>query len=131
MSGRYDKPRTLVATATYNERENIPVLLKRIHGLGEDLEVLVVDDDSPDGTGRLLDELTAADGRLHVVHRPAKLGLGSAHQLAFLYAIRHGFDRLVTMDADLSHTPDNIPQLLDALEDADMVIGSRYIKGGT
>lgn len=131
MSGRYDNPRTLVATATYNERENIPVLLERIHGLGEDLEVLVVDDDSPDGTGRLLDELTAADGRLHVVHRPAKLGLGSAHQLAFLYAIRHGFDRLVTMDADMSHTPDNIPQLLAALEGADMVIGSRYIKGGT
>ncbi|HJN22436.1 MAG TPA: glycosyltransferase [Rhodospirillales bacterium] len=131
MSGRYDNPRTLVATATYNERENIPILLERIHGLEGDLEALVVDDNSPDGTGRFLEELSAADGRLHVVHRPAKMGLGSAHQLAFLYAIHHGFDRLVTMDADMSHSPDNIPQLLKALEDADVVIGSRYTEGGT
>jgi len=130
MKSRFGNPRALIATATYNERDNVDPLLQSIFKLGGEFEALVIDDASPDGTGVHLKHLAATEPRLHVVRRPSKLGLGSAHQLAFQYAIRRGFDRLVTMDADLSHDPADIPRLLDALEGADMVIGSRYVKGG-
>lgn len=130
MKSRFGNPRTLVATATYNERGNIDSLLQSILELDGGFEALVIDDASPDGTGVHLDRLAANEPRLHAVRRPSKLGLGTAHQLAFLYAIHGGYDRLVTMDADLSHDPGDIPRLLDALESADMVIGSRYMKGG-
>ncbi|MBT5109342.1 MAG: glycosyltransferase [Rhodospirillaceae bacterium] len=131
MPSRFQNMRTLVATATYNERDNIELLLSDIFALDDQIEALVIDDASPDGTGALLDQLAASEPRLHVVHRHAKLGLGSAHQLAFAYAIQHDFGRLITMDADISHNPSSIPALLKALEDADMVIGSRYVKGGS
>ncbi len=124
--------RTLVFTATYNELSNIDILLERIFAASPDVDVLIVDDNSPDGTGRHLDQMAAADPRLHVVHRPGKLGLGTAHQLGMLYAVQHGFDRLVTMDADLSHDPAEIPALLARLDEGfDFVIGSRYAPGGS
>lgn len=131
MPSRFQNSRTLIATATYNERDNIALLLADIFSIDDQIEALVIDDASPDGTGAFLDQLAAKEPRLRVVHRHAKLGLGSAHQLAFAYAIQHDFGRLITMDADLSHDPASIPALLGALEDADMVIGSRYVKGGS
>jgi dolichol-phosphate mannosyltransferase len=91
---------------------------------------MVVDDNSPDGTGKRLDEIAADNPKLKIIHRPSKLGIGSAHQLCLMYAIHHGYDRLVTMDADMSHDPADIPRLLEKLETADFVIGSRYAKGG-
>ena len=120
----------LVFVATYNELENVEPLLADIWAAVPDAHVLVVDDHSPDGTGALLDRLSAADARLHVVHRPAKLGLGTAHHLGMLFAMRHGYDTLVTMDADRSHDPADIPRLVASLADADFVIGSRYMPGG-
>lgn len=125
------KLRTLVFTATYNERGNVETLLDQVFGLDPAFEMLFVDDNSPDGTSDLLNKLAADNPRLHVIVRPAKLGIGSAHRLAFDYAIHHGFDRLVTMDADLSHNPAEIPDLLAGLEKADLVIGSRYTEGGS
>jgi|GEM_PF-34415 len=124
--------RTLVFTATYNERSNVDILLEKIFSAGPNYEVLVVDDNSADQTGEHLDQLATADPRIHVVHRPAKLGLGTAHQLGMLYAVQRGYDRLVTMDADLSHDPASIPALLARLDEgADLVIGSRYAPGGS
>lgn len=130
MDNRYKNPRTLVFTATYNERDNIGLLVDHVLSMGGHYDVMVVDDNSPDRTGDLLDELASKHDRLSVVHRPTKLGLGTAHQLAFLFAIQHGYDRLVTMDADFSHDPEDIPRLLEGLEQADFVIGSRYAEGG-
>jgi dolichol-phosphate mannosyltransferase len=123
--------RALVFTATYNERDNIEELVRRVLALPMACDLLVVDDNSPDGTGTLLDELARAEPRLKVVHRPYKLGLGSAHMLAMAWAVRRGYDALVTMDADFSHDPAAIPQLLQALGQADFAIGSRYMKGGS
>lgn len=123
--------RLLVFTATYNERHNIGVLLKGIWDAAPHAHVLVVDDNSPDGTGALLDEIARSETRLTVIHRPSKLGLGTAHHLAMLFALRRSFDTLVTMDADLSHDPQDIPRLTASLANADFVIGSRYAKGGS
>jgi dolichol-phosphate mannosyltransferase len=94
-------------------------------------DVLVVDDDSPDGTGKLLDEIRAREPRLHVIHRPGKNGLGSAHKLGMRYALEHGYDALVTMDADFSHDPRVLPEMMRHLEQAEFVIGSRYVAGGS
>jgi dolichol-phosphate mannosyltransferase len=123
--------RLLVFTATYNERQNVGVLLDGIWSTAAHAQVLVVDDNSPDGTGALLDQIAASDARLTVIHRPSKLGLGTAHHLAMLFAIRRGFDTLITMDADLSHDPKDILRLTAKLSNADFVIGSRYAKGGS
>jgi len=123
--------RVLVFTATYNERDNVAELVRRILALPVACDVLVVDDNSPDGTGELLDDLAGAEPRLKAVHRPRKLGLGSAHMLAMAWALRGGYDALVTMDADFSHDPAVIPDLLAQLESADFVIGSRYVAGGS
>ena len=122
--------RVLIFTATYNEKTNIEFLLERIFSLQEKYEVLIIDDNSPDGTGLELEKIRQSHPQLHIIHRPGKLGLGSAHQLAMFYAIKHGYDSLVTMDADLSHNPEDIPRLLDKLADHEFVIGSRYVKGG-
>lgn len=121
----------LVFTATYNEVQNAPLLLADIWGVLPQADVLIVDDNSPDGTGKLLDEMAQSNARLKVIHRPRKLGLGSAHYLAMIYAMRHKYDLLVTMDADLSHDPKDIPRLIKALGDGDFLIGSRYAEGGT
>ena len=124
-------PRVVIFTATYNEVDNIEPLLDRIWAVNPAAVALVVDDHSPDGTGALLDRIASSETRLHVVHRPGKLGLGTAHQLAMLFAIMNDFDILVTMDADLSHDPSDIPKMIDKLDAADFVIGSRYMPGGS
>ncbi len=121
----------LVFTATYNEADNIENLVRDVLAACPNAHMLVVDDASPDGTGQLLEQMKQADPRLYVVHRPQKLGLGSAHELAMLYAMQAGYRTLVTMDADHSHDPAIIPRLVSELAEADFVIGARYIKGGS
>lgn len=130
MAKRHRSPRTLIFTATFNERGNIELLLERVFALDPSFEMLVVDDNSPDGTGRILEQIAAINPRLHVIERPRKMGIGSAHLLAMNFSVRQGFDQLVTMDADFSHDPADIPRLLDSLKHADFVIGSRYMEGG-
>ena len=120
----------MIVVPTYNERENLLPLIEQMEGLGLGLDVLVVDDNSPDGTGRLAQELAAACSWLHVMHRPGKLGLGTAYVEGFRYALDKGFDVVGEMDADLSHNPAFLPAMLRALEDADLVLGSRYLPGG-
>jgi dolichol-phosphate mannosyltransferase len=123
--------KTLVFTATYNESDNIALLCTQILSSNPDCDMLVVDDNSPDGTGRILDELALNQPRLKVSHRPGKLGLGSAHEWAMEYAKNLHYESLVTMDADFSHDPKDIPRLLKALGDSDFVTGSRYMAGGS
>ena len=122
--------RVLVIVPTYNEIENLARILDRLHASVPDAHALVVDDGSPDGTGDLADELAAADARVHVLRRTAKTGLGAAYIAGFRWARANGFDVVVEMDADGSHAPEQLPQLLAALEDADLVLGSRYVPGG-
>jgi len=121
----------LVFTATYNERDNIETLCQTVLGLDKGFDMMVVDDNSPDGTGQLLDAMAAREPRLSVVHRSGKLGVGSAHKVAMHYALEKDYQVLVTMDADFSHPPEDIPRLLASLEAADFVVGSRYVKGGS
>jgi dolichol-phosphate mannosyltransferase len=121
--------RALVVVPTYNERTNIPLLVPAILLQDPRLEVLIVDDNSPDGTGQLADDLARADGRVHVLHRPAKAGLGKAYLAGFRWALDHGYDYVFEMDADFSHDPKFLPEFLRAIEDADLVIGSRYKAG--
>jgi len=121
--------RALVVVPTYNERTNIPLLVPAILLQDPRLEVLIVDDNSPDGTGQLADDLTRADSRVHVLHRPAKAGLGKAYLAGFRWALDHGYDYVFEMDADFSHDPKFLPEFLRAIEDADLVIGSRYKAG--
>lgn len=123
-------PRILVFTATYNEVDNIEQLVQEIFNYLPGQQILVVDDSSPDGTGELLDRLARDHSNIHVIHRPSKLGLGTAHLLAMKYAIHEGFDFLITMDADFSHHPKYLPTMVKLLEDNDFVIGSRYAPGG-
>lgn len=123
--------KTLVFTATYNEAANIPALLAEIARHAPEADLLVLDDNSPDGTGRLLDELrNTTYPHLTVIHRAGKQGLGSAHIRAMEYAVENRYDVLVTMDADFSHHPKYLPDLLKLIETNDFVIGSRYMKGG-
>jgi len=122
--------RLLVTLCTYNERENLVRLVPAIHAQAPDAEILVVDDNSPDGTGRFVDELAAQDSRIHAIHRPGKLGLGTATVAALRFAIDHKYDLVVNMDADFSHPPDTIPKLRAAAESADVTLGSRYVPGG-
>lgn len=123
--------KTLIFTATYNEGENITPLCNRILSLDPGYDMLVVDDNSPDGTGKILDDLATRMPRLSVIHRPGKMGLGSAHELAMEYAEEKQYEMLVTMDADFSHNPDDIPRLLGAMDGVDFVTGSRYMEGGS
>ncbi len=120
----------LVVIPTYNERENLEPIVKRLHGALPKAHVLVVDDGSPDGTGEIADKLAAADDRIHVLHRTEKAGLGAAYVAGFNWGLEHDYAVLVEMDADGSHSPEDLPRMLDALTDADLVIGSRYITGG-
>jgi dolichol-phosphate mannosyltransferase len=121
----------LVIIPTYNERENLDPILGRVLAAVPAAHVLVVDDASPDGTGKLADERADADDRVHVLHRSAKAGLGAAYVAAFDWGLRAGYDVLVEMDADGSHDPAQLPQLLGALDDADLVIGARWVPGGS
>src|SRR5205085_3929391 len=122
--------RILVSLATYNEAANLANLIREIHQYVPQTHVLVVDDNSPDGTGRLADELAAADPRIHVLHRPGKLGLGTATLAAMNYAIGHGYDYLQNMDADGQHPPRYLPGILAGMSKYDVMIGSRYTRGG-
>jgi dolichol-phosphate mannosyltransferase len=121
----------LVVVPTYNERENIGPILTRLHEALPTAHVLVVDDGSPDGTGRLADEMAEADERVHVLHRTEKAGLGAAYVAGFRWGLARDYATLVEMDADGSHAPEDLPRLLDALGDADLVVGSRYVPGGS
>jgi dolichol-phosphate mannosyltransferase len=126
-----DLGRVLVVIPTYNERDNIEAIVERVTASVAEANVLIVDDHSPDGTGKVADEIAAADPRVHVAHRTAKAGLGGAYIAGFGWGLEHGFDVLVEMDADGSHAPEQLSRLLDALRDADLVIGSRWVPGGT
>ncbi len=119
-----------VIIPTFNERENIALLIGELHTFVPTLHVIVVDDNSPDGTGRIVDEIAAADARVHPLHRPAKLGLGTAHIAGMKLALAQRLEPILTMDADFSHAPHAAPQLLQALDQHDIVIGSRYVAGG-
>ncbi|MSQ11898.1 MAG: polyprenol monophosphomannose synthase [Dehalococcoidia bacterium] len=124
--------KVIVVVPTYNEAGNLAELAAGLFGLrGADLSLLVVDDNSPDGTGALAEELTGRyPGRVHVLHRPGKLGLGTAYEEAFRFALQQGASAVVQMDADLSHSPSDVLRLLAALGDADVSVGSRYAPGG-
>ncbi|MBN2565937.1 MAG: polyprenol monophosphomannose synthase [Candidatus Eisenbacteria bacterium] len=121
--------RTLVVVPTYNEKANLTELIPRVLGQRPDIEMLVVDDGSPDGTGKYAEEAAARDSRIHVLHRPRKMGLGSAYVEGFRHALTTDVELVVQMDADFSHDPDVIPQLIDKAADYDVVLGSRYITG--
>lgn len=122
--------RVVVALATYNEIENLPSLVDAIFAALPGANILVIDDNSPDGTGGWCDEQAASDRRLSCVHRAGKLGLGSATLEGMRWALARSYDVFVTMDADWSHDPQHLPQLVAATESADVAIGSRYCKGG-
>jgi dolichol-phosphate mannosyltransferase len=128
-----DETKVMVVIPTYNEAENLPTMIGKLLGLGvPGLAILVVDDSSPDGTGQVADELARQyPGRVHVLHREGKLGLGTAYVIGFGYALAHGAEFVVQMDADFSHSPDYIPQFLEAIDGYDVVIGSRYVSGGS
>ena len=121
--------RALVIVPTYNEKDNITRIVPRILAQDPRLDVLVVDDNSPDGTGRLADELAAADSRVHVLHRAGKEGLGRAYLAGFRWALGHDYAYIFEMDADFSHDPSHLPEFLGAVRDADLVLGSRYRQG--
>ena len=124
--------RVLVIIPTYNEKENLPLIVRRVRASVPEAHVLVADDNSPDKTGVVADAMAVADPNLHVLHRPAKQGLGAAYLDGFRWGIEHDFDVLVEMDADGSHRPEQLPRLLDQVgEGADLVIGSRYVPGGS
>ncbi|MCZ2340792.1 MAG: polyprenol monophosphomannose synthase [Bacteroidales bacterium] len=122
--------RLLISLATYNEAENIAKLIEDIHGFVPQANILVVDDHSPDGTGTIVEALANADPRIQVLHRPGKLGLGTAILTAMRYAIDHNYDYLLNMDADFSHPPRFLPAILAGMEQHDVMIGSRYVPGG-
>lgn len=119
-----------VLIPTYNERDNLPGIVRRVRASVPEATVIVLDDNSPDGTGDLADELAAGDPQVRVLHRPGKQGLGQAYLAGFEIVLSEGFDAAVEMDADGSHQPEQLPTLLAALADADVVIGARWVRGG-
>ncbi len=122
--------RALVIIPTYNEAENIKPIVSRVRAAVPDAHVLVADDNSPDGTGKIADEIAAGDDQVQVLHRKGKEGLGAAYLAGFRWGIEHGYGVLVEMDADGSHQPEELPRLLTALKGADLVLGSRWVPGG-
>jgi dolichol-phosphate mannosyltransferase len=124
--------KVLVVIPTYNELDNLPKITQALFELTiPNLEILIVDDGSPDGTGELADELVEKHvGRFHVLHRPGKQGLGTAYIQGFTWALEHGADLVIQMDADFSHSPSYIPQFLEQIQNYDVVVGSRYVSGG-
>jgi dolichol-phosphate mannosyltransferase len=121
--------RALVVVPTYNERENLPQIVPAILAQDPRIEILVVDDGSPDGTGVLADAFAAQDARVHVLHRAAKQGLGRAYLAGFAWALERDYTHMFEMDADFSHDPKNLVRFLDASADADLIVGSRYASG--
>jgi dolichol-phosphate mannosyltransferase len=130
MSSR-TRSSVLVVIPTYNEIENLAEMTGRVLGANPAVDILIVDDNSPDGTGRLADELAAATAAIAVLHRPGKSGLGNAYRAGFAWGIAQGYDLLVEMDGDGSHRPEQLPALLAAAETADVVLGSRWVPGGS
>jgi dolichol-phosphate mannosyltransferase len=126
-----DLGRIVVIIPTYDERENLPLITARVRAAVPEADVLVADDNSPDGTGQIADGLADADDHVQVMHRKGKEGLGAAYLAGFDWALEHGYDVVVEMDADGSHQPEQLHLLLEALRDADLVLGSRYVKGGS
>ena len=122
--------KTLIIIPTYNELENLRPLLQEIFSYAPETDVLIVDDNSPDGTGKLADKIHNENPQVHALHRAGKLGLGTAYIAGFKYAVAHDYDAAFEMDADFSHDPRYLPDFLKAIEHADLVIGSRYIPGG-
>ena len=123
--------RVVMVVPTYNEADNLGWLVGRLRAAEPEVDVLVVDDNSPDGTGAMADELASADPAVHVLHRPGKGGLGAAYLAGFAWAIEAGYDVIGEMDADGSHQPEQLHRLLEALLEADLVIGSRWVPGGS
>ncbi|MEN9752946.1 MAG: hypothetical protein RL670_637 [Actinomycetota bacterium] len=121
----------LVIVPTYNEVESLPILVQQVLHYSPGVHILIVDDNSPDGTGAVADNLAKTDARVHVLHRSAKNGLGPAYLAGFAWGIEQGFGYLIEMDADGSHRPEDLPRLLAAKEHADLVIGSRWVPGGS
>jgi dolichol-phosphate mannosyltransferase len=119
--------RRLIFIPTYNEAENVEALYRRIQALDLDTDYLFLDDNSPDGTGQIIDRLSAENPRFHAVHRSGKLGIGSAHRHGIRWAHQHGYDVLVTLDCDFTHSPELIPEFLQCSSEHDVVIGSRYL----
>lgn len=119
----------LVVIPTYNEKDNLPRIVPEVLAQDERLSVLIVDDNSPDGTGQIADQLSDGSPRIHVLHRLGKEGLGKAYLAGFDWALKRDYDRIIEMDADFSHNPKYLPELLAASENADLVLGSRYISG--
>lgn len=130
MSSSAETARILVSLATYNERDNLSSLAEEIHANVPRANILIIDDHSPDGTGDLADRLAAANPQIHVIHRPGKLGLGTAILTAMQYAMDERYDLLINMDADFSHHPRYLPDVLAGMNAHDVMIGSRYIPGG-
>ena len=125
-----DLGRIVVIIPTFNELTTLPLIVSRVRSSVPEAHILVADDNSPDGTGRLADELAASDDHIHVMHRLGKEGLGAAYLAGFAWALQEGYDVVVEMDADGSHQPEQLPRLLDALRSADLVLGSRWVPGG-
>jgi dolichol-phosphate mannosyltransferase len=120
---------TLVVTPTYNEADNIELFISKVLSQGESIDILIVDDNSPDGTGDIVAKLKAGNPRIHLLRRPGKMGLGTAYVEGFRYAIANKFDFIFEIDADFSHNPDEIPNFLKKIETYDLVVGSRYTNG--
>jgi len=123
--------RTLVIIPTYNEREALPVQVAAVRKAAPDVDILVADDNSPDGTGQWADAAAAEDSQIHVLHRPGKAGLGAAYLEGFAWGLDHGYDVIVEMDADGSHRAADLPRLLERVGEGDLVIGSRWVPGGS
>ena len=121
----------LLMVPTYNERDNVVTLCERLADLRVPLDILFIDDNSPDGTGAVLDELATRSGAMTILHRPGKLGIGTAHQAGIAWAYRHGYRVLITMDADFSHDPAYVPAFLAAAGDVDVVVGSRHLQSNS
>jgi len=121
----------LVIIPTYNEKDNLEIICSRLRAAVDSADILIVDDNSPDGTGDIANALADADSHIHVMHRTTKNGLGAAYMSGFRWGLEHGYEALVEMDADGSHQPEQLPRLLNALSTADMVKGSRYVPGGS
>ena len=120
---------TIIVVPTYNERENLPKLVQRLLSLPVPVDLLIVDGNSPDGTGKIADDLALKHPEIHVLHEKEKRGLGRAYIASFKWALEHGYEFIFEMDSDFSHNPDDIPQFLEAARESDLVLGSRYING--
>lgn len=121
--------KVLIIIPTYNEKENIERLISTVLTQHEAIELLIVDDNSPDGTATLVENMMASEPRIHILKRPGKMGLGSAYVTGFKYALKEGYDYIMEMDADFSHNPNDVPKLIEAAQSNDLVIGSRYCNG--